>query len=634
MMKKLQEFVSRFWYKITFYAIGLGSIIWILIRVIPKPSRIYYPCMRATTPLAASFITYITSLTALTYFLKKARTQFIQSRYLIACSLLVAAFVAGILTMTHTNFSAKANTFALQPPQTGNAPIGIAKGIYPGRVVWVYNPDATNESCSDEEDDYWWSDYNTDLNVVKNMLSSGLKNMTGATTDQISWDSIFHYYNRTHGRGNVGYSAGEKIVIKVNMNGGDLNGNVNTSPQLCYAILDQLVNKAGVSQANIFMGDPLSGFTTVSRDECQNAFPNVNFWDNTPTASANIVFAADSSFVDAIPQDYVTATYMINIPVLKKHHRAGISMCSKNHFGSLGAYTGGAWHLHPSLPCPEADAAVTNGEYHQYRCFVDIMGHKDLGGKTILFLVDGLWGSTNYGHPPIKWRMSPFNSDWPNSLFLSQDPVAIESVGYDFLYNEFDENHPTEGTAAMTADPMNKGPFPRFPGADDFLHQAADPTNWPAGIQYDPEGDGTILTSLGTHEHWNNATSKKYSRNLGNGNGIELYSVGPVNALKPITDVPQGNAYISNYPNPFKEFTTIKFNLAKSGQVQIKIFDMSGKIVRTINYGQANAGVNECKIYSTDKGNTSLQVGSYICSIEVNTNTDKFRMSNKIIVSE
>ena len=30
------------------------------------------------------------------------------------------------------------------------------------------------------------------------------------------------------------------------------------------------------------------------------------------------------------------------------------------------------------------------------------------------------------------------------------------------------------------------------------------------------------MASQGVHEHWNNATEKKYTRNLGTGNGIEL----------------------------------------------------------------------------------------------------------------
>ena len=33
--------------------------------------------------------------------------------------------------------------------------------------------------------------------------------------------------------------------------------------------------------------------------------------------------------------------------------------------------------------------------------------------------------------------MSPFNGDWPCSLLASQDPVAIDAVGIDFLSAEF-----------------------------------------------------------------------------------------------------------------------------------------------------------------------------------------------------
>ena len=52
--------------------------------------------------------------------------------------------------------------------------------------------------------------------------------------------------------------------------------------------------------------------------------------------------------------------------------------------------------------------------------------------------------------------------------------------------------------------------------------QSAGSEYWPDNIIYDPEGDGSALESLGVFEHWNNATDKKYSRNLGIGDGIEL----------------------------------------------------------------------------------------------------------------
>jgi hypothetical protein len=47
----------------------------------------------------------------------------------------------------------------------------------------------------------------------------------------------------------------------------------------------------------------------------------------------------------------------------------------------------------------------------------------------------------------------------------------------------------------------------------------------PSKTVYDPERDGVRGRSLGVHEHWNNGTDKKYSRNLGKARGIELFQV-------------------------------------------------------------------------------------------------------------
>jgi sugar lactone lactonase YvrE len=144
-----------------------------------------------------------------------------------------------------------------------------------------------------------------------------------------------------------------------------------------------------------------------------------------------------------------------------------------------------------------------------YRPLVDFMGHPEIGGKTVLYLIDGLYPNKhalNWMHDfPYKWQTAPFNNDWASSFFASQDPVAIDSVGFDFLYNEW---------------PQANGPG--GDGADDYLHEAASIPNPPSGYTYDPNHDGRLTASLGVHEHWNNATDKQYTRNLGTGKGIEL----------------------------------------------------------------------------------------------------------------
>jgi hypothetical protein len=66
---------------------------------------------------------------------------------------------------------------------------------------------------------------------------------------------------------------------------------------------------------------------------------------------------------------------------------------------------------------------------------------------------------------------------------------------------------------------------PSWNGVDDYLHQAADSSNWPQGLTYDPDNNGKPISSLGVHEHWNNSADRQYSRNLGFQKGIELVSI-------------------------------------------------------------------------------------------------------------
>jgi gluconolactonase len=147
------------------------------------------------------------------------------------------------------------------------------------------------------------------------------------------------------------------------------------------------------------------------------------------------------------------------------------------------------------------------------------MGHAHIGGKTVLYLIDGLYCGI---HPvdmekgPRRWKSHPFNGDWTSSLLASQDPVAIDSVGFDFLHAEYEDH-------------------PRKVGVDDFLHEAAQVDKPASGTFYDPDHSGNIkrLASLGVHEHWNNPKDKKYSRNLGTGKGIELVAVTAAGNGKP-----------------------------------------------------------------------------------------------------
>jgi len=151
---------------------------------------------------------------------------------------------------------------------------------------------------------------------------------------------------------------------------------------------------------------------------------------------------------------------------------------------------------------------------------------RHLAGKTLLYMIDGLYGARNQSNNVLRYVS--FGDDWCSSIFASQDPVAIDSVGLDFLRYE---------------DGLNQAITDVIGNPDNYMHEAALADNPPSGTFYDPEGDGTRLASLGVHEHWNNPTDKQYSRNLGTGDGIELVLSSFATVDGPIENLTTGKRY-------------------------------------------------------------------------------------------
>src|SRR5512143_2985095 len=63
---------------------GLVSLLWFLIRVVPKPSRAAYPCQRAAFPIASAFVVWLTAVIVSSLAYCKARRLAVQGRYLVA----------------------------------------------------------------------------------------------------------------------------------------------------------------------------------------------------------------------------------------------------------------------------------------------------------------------------------------------------------------------------------------------------------------------------------------------------------------------------------------------------------------------------------------------------------------------
>ncbi len=646
------------WSKLLFPLIGIAALLWFLFRVIPKPSRAAYPCMKVAAPVASGFLVWLFSLVTSAVAFKKAKDTWQRARYLLAGVFVLLGFIGILWTTTLTHQSAQANY--ANSIHTPNQPMGIAKGIQPGRVVWVWNPEATNENCNPASYGHsWFMPENNNQTVIDTMLSNGIQSLTGTTTDAAAWDAIFKFYNTDRGKGEIGYQSGEKIFIKINatsswsgnfrtsdlavVNNGSY-GIAETSPELVLSVLKQLVDVVGVAQTDIYLGDPMKHIYKHVYDLLHASFPNVHYMDANYSAEKNrekveftvnpTIFYSDRGTVmmtgtssdpnageptvnDKLCTLFETCDYLINIPTMKGHKRGGVTMFAKNHFGSNSR--GDAQHLHGGLVNPGENNAYRQ-DYGIYRVQVDLMGHQWLGGKSLFFLMDALYAGPEAVYRPTKWQISPFNNDWTSSIFLSQDPVAIESVGYDFLRSEYTSN------TAYSWVQMN--------GIDDYLHQAANPANWPAGISYDPEEDGTAIGSLGVHEHWNDAINKQYSRNLATGDGIELVKIDKTATV--VDDkkmvVASGFKLYANYPNPFNPATTIRYDLSEPAWVELTVFDVAGRKIATLISARQSAGAHQVVWSGALANGTTAPSGVYVCSVRTQSHGTTYVANTRMLL--
>lgn len=630
-MKKY-HFPGKLW----IFLLGIASTIWFLIRVIPKPSRAAYPCMQAAAPIMSGFVVYLLSLGSIALAFRKVRQNLKRARYFAAGAFVLVA-ISGLIISLSQNTS---NSYAVGINKTGpddgpNQPIGKGVGVNPGRVIWVWDPKATNADCINAFDLY--KPENTNQGVVNRMVAESLKKLGGKSNLNESWDALFRNFNSRKNGSEKSYSQGEKIFIKINQ--GTANGKLSqkdqqngfyisekltesqeakkgntgtceTYPNVVLELLRELVYVVGVDQKNIAIGDPISHIFGHNYEAWANEFPNLMYVDHTTSkfgrtlikpTTKDLVFYSDKADSDKLYDVIEHADYMINVANLKPHGRAGVSLTAKNHFGSHARTS--AFHLHRSLISPVSLGNPTNSGYRKYRVMVDLMGSRYLGQNTLLFVVDALYGGgSNETKVPVKYFMPPFNNDWCNSIFISQDQVALESVCYDFLRTEWNGTYQHNPANNMYES------IPNVNGVDDYLHQAADAVNWPDGIKYDPDNSGKSLAGLGVHEHWNNALKKQYSRNLGASDGIELISIpetlvgGTGKSVSEISGKKKENTEVAGQRFPDKQKAT-----ETSGKIRTSVVSRSFEgILQAKNFYSVTVDDENTKWFLTETGIVSF----------------------------
>ncbi|MDP2806574.1 MAG: FlgD immunoglobulin-like domain containing protein, partial [bacterium] len=71
-----------------------------------------------------------------------------------------------------------------------------------------------------------------------------------------------------------------------------------------------------------------------------------------------------------------------------------------------------------------------------------------------------------------------------------------------------------------------------------------------------------------------------------------------------------------NAPNPFKQVTTIDYQLAQPGQVNLKVYNIAGQLVKTLVSGQVGAGQHSIKWDGRDNTGNKVSSGIYIYRLQ------------------
>jgi len=270
----------------------------------------------------------------------------------------------------------------------------------------------------------WWGAH-VDQDVVSDMVDRGVMELTGRKTRADAWRALI-----------PNYVSGQRVAIKVNLNNART---VDDSDDIVDALVEPVnaviagLTEIGVAASDIWVYDAVRSIPTRFKNGCD--YPGVHFSGDSSSnpqgfsTTQMVSFhppAGGSALEDQLISNVlVNAHYLINMPLMKMHGSARVTLSFKNHFGSINYCAALHRYTFPS------DDVYTS----TYSPLVDIYKNPQFGGKTVLTIGDGLYGSMGtQSSTPEPW--ATFGNASPCSLFFSQDPVALDSVMYDFLEAE------------------------------------------------------------------------------------------------------------------------------------------------------------------------------------------------------
>lgn len=216
-----------------------------------------------------------------------------------------------------------------------------------------------------------------------------------------------------------------------------------------------------------------------------------------------------------------------------------------------------------------------------------------------------------------------------------EDPAnyALETIQYDEAFD-------TDGSTFHTVNRDSAGVMTTYTEV---------PGDFPSKLAYlgDADLDGQVEIAFGiqslsdsvyVYDEVFNPSDSTYTRTVASVTSRETRVVmrvisGGANFSVSIEDeriiVPSDYKLHSNYPNPFNPTTTISFTLPLDKAVSVRVYDMTGRLVRTLANNQFySEGFHEVTWDATNDAGNQVASGSYLYTLEYGN----FRQSKTMVL--
>ena len=301
---------------------------------------------------------------------------------------LAAAATASAATTESTPSYRVVTPFALSPNP------GMP-GPFPGKVVRVHSEKSIDAATS-----------NVDVPTVREMMSRGMRSLTGAKNDRDAWARFVN--------------SKDVVGIKLNCSGAP---HVRSAPEVVAAIVENLV-ALDVPARNIYLYERFPDqLKTIHYDRYLPAGVNIvaiemsrgaiTGYDPKTYVECDFFGEEDtrSNMIRLVTERF---TKIINVPNIKDHGAAGVTGCLKNI--AYGGFSNVARsHQHAKTHTLSFIGTLANVE--------------PLRSRTVLHVMDGLLG---------VWHGGPFSTIpkfrfFPKEIVIGTDPVAMDRVLIDII---------------------------------------------------------------------------------------------------------------------------------------------------------------------------------------------------------